>query len=635
MANRNVIFVVAGLVLVAFNMAVVGTVATGAVEGAVQEMFQTYTKDSICANDDCSELNDDWLTSTSERDFYAWNLTNVDEILDDPSADGTYQEIGPVTYEITTERTLIGHDAEAGTITYSEINSFDWKSGVSPDTPITALNILFEPQRIGATSLAMESAFGQLVEAFNGSDNATANALTAFGAEDPVNGGYQLASLNIGGYWDSFLNGGYGYSGPVNLTMQQSENILFGPLGLTGDACVMFLYGEITGHSIPLDPITMAPSATGIELTWNDSTVATLYGIDANAAAALRYFVNQVMFKEQVPNLLDDMFGEAATGYPGATKYVTHTVSQWLFGWRDPLMAQLAGDSTNIEFGWQSLETNKTYFGSPNVSTGNSTTYTVCTGENTSCDTGETLSQNGRSYLFWRTPEMEAATFGGVGAELLVGTSGGFLTGEGDLLNLGDYAIVEPVQQADGEHLGMPVEVWTASVEPGERSIQAKLTNQQSIVDIFPGAVPIYFSADVELKVQCTARVIVSGESTSYFYLDTRQMTQQALSAPEIDDLQPVFKIETSGAADQDTVDQMQSGIIDNQKQLTYWTNFDTGASAFFIDQITVLIYFVSMLLMIAGCVGFARVDKPEGDEKSGSARDRAKEEMLKKFDKN
>ena len=147
-------------------------------------------------------------------------------------------------------------------------------------------------------------------------------------------------------------------------------------------------------------------------------------------------------------------------------------------------------------------------------------------------------------------------------------------------------------------------------------------------MDIFPGAVPIYFSADVELKVQCTARVIVSGESTSYFYLDTRQMAQQALSAPEIDDLQPVFKIETSGAADQDTVDQMQSGIIDNQKQLTYWTNFDTGASAFFIDQITVLIYFVSMLLMIAGCVGFSR----GGNGKAGDGDTSEKQENMPNY---
>ena len=609
MADRNVIFVAAGLVLVAFNMAVVGTVATGAVEGAVQEMFQTFTKDNICSNDDCTSLNDDWLTSTSERDYYAWNLTNLDEMLADYTVDAVYDQVGPVTYEINTERTMVEYDSEAGTITYSEINTYTWKSGVSSDTPITALNILYEPQRVGAMSLAISSAFSSLEESVtvvNGTNNVTEDAIIAFGAENPVEGGYELASLNLGGIW--------GVSHPaVNLTMQQSENILFGPLAITGDAAVMFMYGEISGHTVPMDPVTMSPSAEGIEMEWNDSTVAMLYGVDENAAAALRFFVGQTMFNGIVPQTLSDMFGEEATGYPGATKYVSHTVDQWLFGWRDPLMAQLDGNLSDISLGWQSLESNKTFFGSPNVSTGNGTSYTVCTGENPSCDTGEILEQDGSPYLFWRTPENEIATYGGITPESLSGTSGGFLTGEGDLLNLGDYAIVEPVKQDDGEYLGMPVEVWTANIAPGDRLIQAKLTNQKSLVDIFPGAVPIYFSADVELKVQHDARIIVSGESTSYIYIDTRFMSEQAESPPTESDLQPVFKIETGAGADQDTVDQMQSGIIDNQKQLTYWTNFDTGASAFFIDQVTVLIYFVSMLLLITGCVGLIR-GKNESD---------------------
>ncbi len=595
MADRNVIFVVAGLVLVAFNMAIVGTVATGAVEGAVDEMFQTYTKDSICENEDCSELNQDWLTSTSERDYYAWNLTNLDAMMADFNVDAVYEEVGPVTYEITTERNLISHDSAAGTITYSEIKTYEWKEGVPSNTPITALNILYEPQRVGAVSLAVNSAYDSLVESVtveNGTNNVSEDAMIAFGSENPVKGGYEQAGLNMGGIW--------GISNPpVNLSLQQSQNILFGPLAITGDAAVMFLYGEISGHTVPLNPTTMAPDANGIELEWNDSTVAMLYGIDENSAAALRLFVGQTMFNGMVPSSLADMFG--------ATKYVSHTIDQWLFGWRDPLMAQLEGDVMNLSMGWQSLETNKTYFGSPNVSTGNGTTYTVCTGENPSCDTGEVLTQDGSPNLFWRTPEMAAATFGEIGVESLAGTSGGFLTGSNDLLNLGDYAIVSPEKQDDGEYLGLPVEVWTANVAPGDRSIQAKLTNQQSLVDIFPGAVPIYFAADVELKVQHDSRIIVSGESTSYFHLDTRTMYEQAESPPKESDLQPVFKIETNAGADQDTVDQMQSGIIDNQKQLTYWTNFDTGASSFFIDQITALFYLVSIGLLITGIIGFSK----------------------------
>ena len=835
MVEKNVVFTVVGLMLLALNVAVVGTVATGAVEGAVGDMFATYPKDGICSNDDCSEIEEGWLTSTSERDYYAWNLTNLDDMMENPTIKANYEQAGPITYEITTERTFLSHDADAGTLTYSEINTYEWKAGESSQAEVTALNILYEPQRIGATSLfigilgqmskagfcsemvdndmevgvpsertadSLDDAgpnsswewadyayynatdpgdstvsialtshwgpalfvglgvpdaavslqratlFGYLAEedgpgtvnqtetiardqalfalvsaeyALNGGgdenwdsdmdevedrfyevsgarleDHAVLNDVLygmdgdsprgllvsdssdlmqgfalfllavqsnpfsvmadydlgivdlqnigfyaadwfldetdfpliliggsgtlnasgfeygSFGSENPMTGGYAAASLNVGGIWGSGMMVGFGSTGDVDLTYAETENILYGPMGIAGDGTIAFLYGEVTGHTLPVDPETLVPMKGGTELTWDTELVAQIYDIDLGSAAALRYFTYNLMFQDQIPGILDSLFGEDATGYPGATKFVTHTVDEWLFGWRDPLMAQLGGDVNDVGLGWQSLETNKTYFGSENVSTGSGTTYTICTGENLSCDKGETLLQDGSEYLFWRTPEMEDTSYGELSPESLAGTSGGFITGDGDLLNLGDYAIAAPIRQADGEHLGMAVEVWTASVAPGERSIQAKLTNQNSVTDIFPGAVPIYFSADVELKVQHTARIIVAGESTSHFYLDTRFMSEQAASPPTESDLQPIFMIVTGGGADQATVDSMQSGIIQNQDRFTYWTNFDTGKSGFFIDYITLLIYLAGFGLMAVGIVGlFSK--KPDG----------------------
>ena len=38
-----------------------------------------------------------------------------------------------------------------------------------------------------------------------------------------------------------------------------------------------------------------------------------------------------------------------------------------------------------------SLETNETYYGSPNIANGDGTNYTMCTGEAGDCDQGETL----------------------------------------------------------------------------------------------------------------------------------------------------------------------------------------------------------------------------------------------------
>ena len=264
-------------------------------------------------------------------------------------------------------------------------------------------------------------------------------------------------------------------------------------------------------------------------------------------------------------------------------------------------------------YGWQSLETNKTYFGSvseqaPNgVSTGSGTLYKVCSGENPNCDTGETLEQDGSTYLPWRTPEMEDSTYGVITNESLVGTSGGFITGEGDLLNLGDYAICSPLQQADSDHLGLLTETWTCHIDGNERLIQGKLINSHSALDIFPGAVPIYFGGDVELNVQPTARIIVAGASESYFYIDLRTMEQQASSAPKMNDMQVIFKIDSGAGADAETVELMQSQIVDNQKQLTYWTNFDTDGGSFFIDQVTAIIYLSAIGLVMMGVLGIAR----------------------------
>ena len=898
MANKNMVFIVVGVMLAAFNIAVVGTVATGAVEGGVQAAFQTHTKDTICANDDCSEVNEDWATSTSERSYYAWHLSNYEEILNDPTLDEEFEQVGPVVYEITAERTLVEHDAEAGTISYTQVNSFEWASGSPSTSEVTNLNILFEPQRIAATStfvgiiasmsqagfaagmiendmevgvpskrtatdldstlvdlantlsnekiasenMAMQayatwnstiesstvynmtlingseptvntwsdpdfsdglefafrhakdpsdssvsisldsrwgpavfmgignpgnsisdlmanpeanpsmvraSLFGYLAmqnetipdfaETFvrdqamyalvasvfaskgggdanwaddmqevenrffevsgarisnhtvlndllwgmdggtprgilvsdsggllwglglilsaalanpwvvaadyniglldlgkiggyggdwllgntdfpmilnggSGTLNSTEYLYAQFAGPDPLTGYFASASLNVAGQWGAWMGILYGGSGEdVILNYSQVDNILYGEFGITTDAAVGFLYGEVTGHTLPSDPVTMVPQTGGVEVEWNTALVSQLYGIDENSAAALRYFMYQLMFNTQIPNLLGSMFGEEATGYPGATKWVSHTVDQWLFGWRDPLMAQLAGNSNNLTYGWQSLETNKTFFGSisehaPNgVSTGEGTLYKVCTGENPDCDTGETLEQDGSPYLAWRTPEMEEDTYGMITNESLAGTSGGFITGEGDLLNLGDYAICSPLQQADSDHLGLLTETWTCHIDGNERLIQGKLINSHSALDIFPGAVPIYFAADVELKVQPTARIIVAGASESYFYIDMRPMNEQAESAPEMSDMQAVFKIESGAGADAETVELMQSGIVDNQKQFTYWTNFDTGGSAFFIDQVTAGIYLGALLLILLGVIGITR----------------------------
>ena len=860
-----------GFLLLGVNLLVLGPMATGGVQGAVDETFATYPKDNACANDDCSELNEDWVTSVSTRDYYAWDLSNPDDVLygDEP----VFVKVGPVTYEYTTERTLLDHDADAGTLTYREEKSYVWAGGVPGTTPITGLNILYQPQRIAATALIIDFAmtftkagftsgmmgndmnitgaslvtaalvaedveslgltdestgwhakhaeldssvaddmlnsrltsggqdisltskwgpmmfisrgkpdcdvdlegstavigpntteraalYGYLdissnlstlqtcmqdgsvfldllekwyanggyapagielvppehatngtmvfpgvytdgvewddpskedswsdrVKAVSGADIAAADVsellyagdgtgspkgllatnsggssfgvyaflglskdaakesyalddaqydaiwdwadgwmsgatefpmalrdgtgslnsssfiATAFVNEDPLNGGFLTASLNVGGIWGSGALKWLGATGNVALTAEQGHNILYGPLGITTAAATMFLYGETTGETPPFHMDTLELSADGEVLPWDTALVARLYGIDNNSAAALRYFVHALMFGTQVPLNLISLFGEEATGYPGATEWVTHTVDQWLFGWRDPLIAQLEGDVDDLRLGWVTLESNKTYFGSDGVLNGNGSIYKICTGENDACDKGEMIEQDGSTQLFWRDDEMEIASFGRLTSISLVGTTGGFITGDGDKVNMGDYAVVDLVKTGEGDYYGLPTHTYRATADAPSHSIQAKLINTRTLLDIFPGAVPVYFSGEVNLEVEPTSNLIIKGGSTSRFYLDTREMSVQAGTPATLDDLTPIFEIQTSGEAGEENAAEMKSKITHNQQLFTYWTNFDV-----WVDYVTLLIYIVADVAILAGVVLLTR----------------------------
>ncbi len=152
MANEKLI---AGAVMILLNLVVLAPIATSMVEDAVEDNFETYPYDSACADSDCTTAEEDWSTSTSEKTYYAWNLTNLDEVMsgDEP----TYEKVGPFLYDITTTRNIIEFNESAGTLTYDESNAFSCSADtLNPcDTMITQLNIPFQPQVVGATGTAI------------------------------------------------------------------------------------------------------------------------------------------------------------------------------------------------------------------------------------------------------------------------------------------------------------------------------------------------------------------------------------------------------------------------------------------------------------------------------------------------
>ena len=106
---------IAGIVLILLNVAALAPMATGAVEGAVEDNFASFSKDSACADADCTEAEEDWAVSTASRDFYGYSITNVADVMA-TGAEPTYEKIGPVTYDITLRQHCRRTDLQLGQV---------------------------------------------------------------------------------------------------------------------------------------------------------------------------------------------------------------------------------------------------------------------------------------------------------------------------------------------------------------------------------------------------------------------------------------------------------------------------------------------------------------------------------------
>ena len=414
------------------------------------------------------------------------------------------------------------------------------------------------------------------------------------GGPDILGDGYLTYSLNLGGAWGTALLPTSPQGSPVSVDAATAGNMLYGPLGVaTTTGATLFLYGELTGMTPPIDFATMGP---GAPMTWDDTTVSMLYGIDANAAAALRMLVRDAVYTDFVPGFL--------VGLTSDGPYKTQTVNEWLFGWRDPVSAFVAGDITDATLGWSKLETNLTYYGSGGLSTGPATTYTICTGHSDSCDKGETILEDGSNELSWHNTEMMMATFGLIGVETLDETTGGFLTGDGDKVDAGGYAITAVTCSGTSEVKNIPVDDCSASVDPTTRPITAKLIKSYTLLDAMTPALPIYFGTEINMQAEELSGLIIAGDSTSTFYLDTRGEFDRA-TAPQMSDLQPVFQIVQSSEIEDDDAEEMESSIVTNQNALSYWTNFDVPT-----DYVALLLYLGAISCLILGVIALGKEEE-------------------------
>jgi hypothetical protein len=121
-----------------------------------------------------------------------------------------------------------------------------------------------------------------------------------------------------------------------------------------------------------------------------------------------------------------------------------------------------------------------------------------------------------------------------------------------------------------------------------------------------PSALPIYLGSEIEVMSEQLSGLIIAGESSTTFYLDSRQGNQMQ-SKPTVNDLVPVFEIQSSSVIGDEDAKKMESAIIQNQNYLTYWMNFDT-----FLDFIPLTMWLVAIGFI---STSLARVLKGQPEE--------------------
>ena len=115
------------------------------------------------------------------------------------------------------------------------------------------------------------------------------------------------------------------------------------------------------------------------------------------------------------------------------------------------------------------------------------------------------------------------------------------------------------------------------------------------MLDAIPGLVPIYFSTNISINTEEISGLIITGQSESNFYLDTRPVSEMDTS-PSLSDLAVIFEIYSNSEISDEDAELMTSSINDNKNLLTFWTNFDV-----LIDFLVFLIHLISVGLIISG----------------------------------
>ncbi len=172
MENKGTIAIIIGALLLLVN---IGIGVTGTIDGIIEGTVADTVAGGYDGLDDdgnqdyTADFDDDWINASSEKAYFANSISNLEEILEDPNVEPTYEMLGPFIYYENTTREIIEFDYDEGSITYSGYETFEWcedctwadeegvdHASVSGDTVVNQINILWNTQRIAGMGSGIE-----------------------------------------------------------------------------------------------------------------------------------------------------------------------------------------------------------------------------------------------------------------------------------------------------------------------------------------------------------------------------------------------------------------------------------------------------------------------------------------------
>ncbi len=262
--------------------------------------------------------SESWLTSVDYRDYYAYNVTNVDEVNEFPSGwsvTPNFELKGPYTYKVTTERVFVSHNSSQGTYEYTESSSFEScfevdcdgrDSGENPKELVSNLNVPYATLRVATLPKAFELIRDAMESTF------AVKMLSEYDYDSEFQSWFSTEED-----FDKFLNGGDGTRNPTGILAEgpTSEPIYFGVRNFV-DSAISDKQKTMTDYGII-----------------NSSGMDTITDLTSN-------WLNDVSTKEINGTYLVDDFGDP---YPeGVTENITASdYANFSFGGVDPIDGSL------------------------------------------------------------------------------------------------------------------------------------------------------------------------------------------------------------------------------------------------------------------------------------------------------